>query len=77
MSESGHSATENDVRSDGSFPSKRSPGAATVARPATSTAICYWWRKLLELRTLGPATLVSATGQLLPFTALSKAREMM
>jgi tripartite-type tricarboxylate transporter receptor subunit TctC len=31
----------------------------------------------LQLRTLGSATVASATGQLLPFTALSKAREMM
>ena len=36
---------------------------ATVAPPTTFNRACYWWRNLLQLRTLRPATLASATGQ--------------
>jgi predicted metalloprotease with PDZ domain len=36
----------------------------TVAPPTTVDRVCYWWRNLIKLRTLGPATLASATGQL-------------
>src|SRR6516162_1314782 len=35
---------------------------ATVAPPTTVNRACYWRRNLIELRTLGPATLASATG---------------
>jgi len=35
---------------------------ATVAPPTTVNRACCWWRNLLQLRTLGPATLASATG---------------
>jgi hypothetical protein len=37
---------------------------ATVAPPTTLNRACYWWRNLLKLRTLRPAVLASATGQL-------------
>jgi len=36
---------------------------ATVAPPTIVNQACQWWRNLLQLRTLGPATVVSATGQ--------------
>jgi len=36
---------------------------ATVAPPTTVNRSCYWWRNLIQLRTLVPATLASATGQ--------------
>ena len=35
---------------------------ATVAPPTTVNRVCYWRRNLIELRTLGPANLASATG---------------
>jgi hypothetical protein len=35
---------------------------------------CQWWRNLLQLRTLGPATVASATGHNLP-PALQKKSE--
>jgi hypothetical protein len=35
---------------------------ATVAPPTTINRACYWWRSLIQLRTLEPATLASATG---------------
>jgi hypothetical protein len=35
---------------------------ATVAPPTTVNRFCYWWRNLIQLRTLVPATLASATG---------------
>jgi hypothetical protein len=73
----GQSETPNHVRDDGSFPRKRSLVRATVAPSTTVNRACNWWRNLLQLRTMGPATVASATGQLLPFIALSKAREMM
>jgi hypothetical protein len=36
---------------------------ATVAPPTTVNRACYWCRNLIQLRTLGLATLESATGQ--------------
>src|SRR6516162_6138631 len=35
---------------------------ATVAPPTSVNRACDWRRNLIELRTLGPATLASATG---------------
>ena len=39
---------------------------ATVAPPTIVNQACQWWRNLLQLRTLGPATVASATGHGLP-----------
>jgi hypothetical protein len=36
---------------------------ATVAPPTTVNPACNWWRDLLQLRTMGPAAVASATGQ--------------
>jgi hypothetical protein len=50
---------------------------ATVVPPSTVNPACNWWRNLLQLRTMAPATVASATGQFRPLrTPLSEASEI-
>jgi len=48
---------------------------ATVAPPTIVNQACQWWRNLLQLRTLGPATVVSATGQNRPLALQKRSKE--
>jgi hypothetical protein len=45
---------------------------ATVAPQTIINQACYWWRNLLQLRTLGPATVASAMGPEAAFRAANK-----